>query len=58
MEKKQFVKSPEGVRKLMEDLWNKHHNNQPFPLDNVYWVELPPLTEEEKAQIAAKKKKM
>ena len=53
---KQRIKSPEGVQKLMEELWHRHKTGLKRPENNVFWVDLPPLTEEEKAEIEAEKK--
>lgn len=47
---KNTIKSPEEVRKLMEDLWLNHKAGDKAPQNNVFWVELPPLTQEEKAK--------
>ena len=52
---KNKLKSPEEVTKLMEDLWLNHKTGNKTTLNNVFWVELPPLSEEEKASIRAKK---
>ena len=32
----------------MEDLWLNHKAGNKAPQNNVFWVELPPLSEEEK----------
>ena len=50
------IQSPEGISRLMEDLWLRHIAGLKQPENNVFWVDLPPLTEEEKAEIEAKKK--
>lgn len=52
----EHVKSPEGVAKLLENLWLRHKAGLKQPENNVFWVDFPPLTEEEKAEIEAKKK--
>ena len=44
---KNTIKSPKEVAKLMEDLWLNHKAGIKAPLNNVFWVELPPLTENE-----------
>ena len=44
---KNTIKSPEEVRKLMEDLWLNHKAGNPLPKNNVFFVELPPQTPEE-----------
>ena len=49
------LKSPEEVTKLMEDLWLNHKAGNKATQNNVFWVELPPLSEEEKASIRATK---
>ena len=56
MDNKQRIKTPEGVSKLMENLWLRHKAGLKQPENNVFWVDFPPLTEEEKAEIEAKKK--
>ena len=54
-DEKKTIKSPEEVAKLMEDLWLNHKAGNKAPPNNVFWVELPPLSEEEKAFIRATK---
>ena len=44
-------KTPEGVSKLMEKLWTRHKAGLKQSENNVFWVDLPPLTDEEKAEI-------
>ena len=56
MNKKQRIKTPEGVSRLMEELWLRHKAGLKQPENNVFMVDLPPLTEEEKAEIEAEKK--
>ncbi|MCH5347021.1 MAG: hypothetical protein J1E63_07915 [Muribaculaceae bacterium] len=48
-QEKQTVKSPEGVKELINELWRRHLNGEPRPANNIYWVEFPPPTEEELA---------
>lgn len=55
MDGKKRISSPEGVSKLMEDMWWRHKAGQKQPENNMFLVDLPPLTEEEKAAIAAEK---
>lgn len=43
----QSIKSPEGVALLMENLWLRHKTGMKQRANNVFMVELPPLTEEE-----------
>ena len=50
------IKSPEEIRKLMEDLWLNHKAGNSLPKNNVFWVDLPPLTEGEKIEVEASKK--
>lgn len=45
--------TPDGVGMLMESLWLRHQLNMPQRKNNVFFVDLPPLTEEEKAAIKA-----
>lgn len=56
MNNKQRIKTPEGVSKLMEDLWINHRAGLKQPVKNAFWIDLPLLTEEEKAEIEAEKK--
>lgn len=56
MDNKQHVKTPEGVSKLLEELWLRHKAGLKQPENNVFFVDFPPLTEEEKAAIEAEKK--
>lgn len=56
MEDKKHIKTPEGVARLLEDMWLRHKTGIQQSADNVFWVDLPPLTEEEKAEIEAEKK--
>ena len=52
---KKTIKSPEEVVKLIEDLWLNHKAGNKVLQNNVLWVELPLLSEEEKASIRANK---
>lgn len=45
------IKSPEGVHSLLESLWYRRKSGHNSNGNNVYMVDLPPLTEEEKSQI-------
>ena len=56
MDNKQRIKTPEGVSKLMEELCLRHKAGLEQPENNVFWVDFPPLTEEEKAEIEAEEK--
>lgn len=56
MDKKQCIKAPDGISKLMEELWFRHKTGLKQPGNNVFWVDFPPLTEEERAEIEAKEK--
>lgn len=47
----QSIKSPEGVALLMENLWLRHRAGMKQRANNVFMVELPPLTKEEKSSI-------
>ena len=57
MDNKQRIKSPEGVTKLMEELWKQHKKGLSQPRNNMFLVDLPPLTDEEKAEIEARRRK-
>ena len=56
MKKMQRIQSPEGVAELMRELWLEHQLGSKGHRKKEYWVDFPPLTEEEKAEIEAKKK--
>lgn len=45
------IQSPEGVALLMENMWLRHKAGMNQRPDNVFFVEFPPLTEEEKEEI-------
>mgnify|MGYP000002739779 CR=1 FL=1 len=47
------INSPEGVTALMESIWLRHKLNMAQRPNNVFFVDLPPLSEEEKALIKA-----
>lgn len=47
---KNTIKSPEEVRKLMEDLWLNHKAGNPLPKNNVFFVELPKLEDSDKSK--------
>ena len=52
---KNTIKTPEEVRKLMEDLWLNHKAGNKIPKNNVFWIQLPPLTKEDKTSIKTTK---
>ena len=54
MDKMQRVRTPDGVSKLLEELWMRHKAGLKQPKNNVYWVDFPPLTEEEQNEINAR----
>lgn len=56
MEEKQRITTPEGVSKLMEELWLRHKAGLKQPENNMFWVDFPPQTADEQAEIEAKKK--
>ncbi len=45
------IKTPEGVSLLIENIWLRHKAGIQQRAGNVFMVELPPLTEEEKASL-------
>ena len=53
---KNRIKGPEGITSLMVNMWLRHKAGLKQPENNVFWVDFPPLTEEEKAEIEAEKK--
>lgn len=50
------IKSPEGVSRLMENIWLQYKAGVKQHPCSVFMVDLPPLTEEEKAAILQHKK--
>ena len=46
------IKSPEGVKHLVQELWEKHRRGERTASAPVYMVELPKPTEEEKRIMA------
>ena len=50
---KERIKSPEGVKKLMEELWLNHQSGNKLMHRRVFMVDLPEPTEEEKRIMAA-----
>lgn len=53
MMKSERIKSPEGVRNLMAELWTNHVNGVGQSSCRVFMVDLPEPTEEEKLIMAA-----
>ncbi len=47
--------SPEGIRSLMEDIWLRHESGVPQRENNVFFVDLPEPTEEEKEEMRRNK---
>lgn len=47
------IQAPEGLKKLMQELWLKHHSGEESGTGRIYWVDLPEPTEEEKHVMAA-----
>lgn len=47
------IQSPEGIRKLMQELWLKHRSGNKSCSGKMYLVDLPEPTEEEKQIMAA-----
>lgn len=45
------IQAPEGVADLMRELWGKHHRGGIFNRDNVFFVDLPPVSEEERKRL-------
>lgn len=56
MKDKQRIQAPEGVVSLMENLWLRHKVGLKQPENNAFWIDFPPLTYEEKAELEANKK--
>lgn len=53
---KNMIKGAEGITRLVENLWLRHKVGLKQPENNAFWIDFPPLTEEEKAEIEAQKK--
>ena len=53
---KNRIKGPEGITSLMVNMWLRHKARIKQPENNAFWIDFPPLTEEEKAAIASQKK--
>ena len=47
------IQAPEGVKKLMQELWLKHHTCEESGAGHIYWVDLSEPTGEEKHVMAA-----
>lgn len=47
------IKSPEGIRQLMRELWVKHNRGQEKSSTTIFMVDLPEPTEEDKQIMAA-----
>lgn len=54
--KSQSIKSPEGVKLLMENIWLRHQAGMKQRPNNVFMVELPPPTPEELTQMRGEEK--
>ena len=46
------IQAPEGIKKLMEELWLKHQSGEKSSKAQIYMVDLPEPTEEEKRIMA------
>ena len=47
------IQAPEGVKKLMEELWLKHQSGNRQTSGRIFFVDLPEPTEEERRIMAA-----
>lgn len=54
MNKIKTIQSPDDVAMLMESMWVRHTLKLPQSPNNVFMVDLPPLTDKEKAEIYPK----
>ena len=52
--KSKTIQSPEGVVLLMENMWLRHKVGIAQRSNNVFFVNLPPLTEEDREEIRRK----
>ncbi|MDE6268272.1 MAG: hypothetical protein K2M04_04225 [Muribaculaceae bacterium] len=50
--KEERIQAPDGVRKLLRELWLKHLSGDKSGSGSIYWVDLPEPTEEEKRIMA------
>lgn len=50
------IKSPEEVTLLLENMWFRHMAGMHQRSGNVFWVDMPPLTEEEEREIEEEKR--
>lgn len=48
------IQSPDGIALLMQNLWLRHKTGMQQRPANVYMVELPPLSDEELAEVRRK----
>lgn len=47
------VQAPQGIKELMQELWQKHKSGDKSRTERIFWVDLPEPTEEEKRIMAA-----
>lgn len=45
------IQAPDGVAALMRELWEKHQRGETREGRNVFLVDLPPLTDEERKRL-------
>ncbi len=45
------ISSPEGIRRLMQEIWERHQVGHPQSPNNIFFVDLPEPTEEEKEEM-------
>ena len=51
MNKVKTIQSPDGIALSLESMWLRHNLKLPQPPNNVFIVELPPLTDEDKTEM-------
>ncbi|MDE5836972.1 MAG: hypothetical protein K2H50_08200 [Paramuribaculum sp.] len=52
--KSKTLQSPEGVALLLENMWLRYKAGMKQRSDNVFFIDFPPLTEEEREEIRRK----
>ncbi len=51
MDNKNRISSPDGVSALMRELWERHNRGEKVTANNVYFVDLPEPTAEEREEM-------
>lgn len=51
MNKIKTIQSPDGIALLLESMWLRHTLKLPQRADNIFIVDLPPLTDKDKTEM-------